>query len=84
MSDCILLQAYVYVRYQRDSDGCYRSEAGRGRGYILPAADSDFRGRQILLVEDNELNREIAVALLSEYGCLLYTSIIIQTERNGL
>ena len=24
--------------------------------------------RQILLVEDNELNREIAVALLSEYG----------------
>ena len=35
---------------------------------ILPAADSDFRGRQILLVEDNELNREIAVALLSEYG----------------
>ena len=35
---------------------------------ILPAADSDFRGRHILLVEDNELNREIAVALLSEYG----------------
>ena len=35
---------------------------------ILPAADSDFRGRRILLVEDNELNREIAVALLSEYG----------------
>ena len=35
---------------------------------ILPAADSDFRGRRILLVEDNELNSEIAVALLSEYG----------------
>ena len=35
---------------------------------ILPAADSDFRGRHILLVEDNELNSEIAVALLSEYG----------------
>ena len=35
---------------------------------ILPAADSDFRDRRILLVEDNELNREIAVALLSEYG----------------
>ena len=28
---------------------------------ILPAADSDFRGRRILLVEDNELNSEIAV-----------------------
>lgn len=35
---------------------------------VLPAADSDFRGRRILLVEDNELNSEIAVALLSEYG----------------
>ena len=29
---------------------------------ILPAAGSDFRGRYILLVEDNELNSEIAVA----------------------
>ena len=29
--DCILCKTYVYVRYQRDSDGCYRSEAGRGR-----------------------------------------------------
>ena len=35
---------------------------------ILPSADSDFRGRRILLVEDNELNSEIAVALLSEYS----------------
>ena len=35
---------------------------------ILPAADLDFRGRRIFLVEDNELNSEIAVALLSEYG----------------
>ena len=26
---------------------------------ILPAADSDFRGRHILLVEDNELNSEL-------------------------
>ena len=34
---------------------------------ILPAADSDFRGRQILLVEDNELNSEIAVEILKEY-----------------
>ena len=33
---------------------------------ILPAADLDFRGRRILLVEDNELNREILTELLSE------------------
>ena len=38
---------------------------------VLPAAGSDFRGRCILLVEDNELNREIAVELLNEYGFLV-------------
>ena len=35
---------------------------------ILPAVSSDFRGRSILLVEDNELNSEIAMAILNEYG----------------
>jgi len=44
---------------------------------ILPAAGSDFKGRCILLVEDNELNREIAVELLNEYGFL------VDTAENG-
>ena len=44
---------------------------------ILPAADSDFRGRCILLVEDNELNSEIAVEILNEYGFL------VDTAENG-
>ena len=44
---------------------------------ILPAADSDFRGRSILLVEDNELNSEIAVEILNEYGFL------VDTAENG-
>ena len=44
---------------------------------ILPAADLDFRGRRILLVEDNELNREIAVEILNEYGFL------VDTAKNG-
>ena len=44
---------------------------------ILPAADSDFRGRCILLVEDNELNSEIAVEILKEYGFL------VDTAENG-
>ena len=35
---------------------------------ILPAVSLDFRGRSILLVEDNELNSEIAMAILNEYG----------------
>ena len=38
---------------------------------ILPAAGSDFKGRCILLVEDNELNREIAEELLKQYGFLV-------------
>ena len=44
---------------------------------ILPGKDADFRGRHILLVEDNELNREIAVAILHEYGFL------VDTAENG-
>ena len=41
---------------------------------ILPAAGSDFRGRCILLVEDNELNSEITVEILNEYGFLVDTA----------
>ena len=44
---------------------------------ILPAAGSDFRGKCILLVEDNELNSEIAVEILNEYGFL------VDTAENG-
>ena len=35
---------------------------------ILPMASPDFKGKRILLVEDNELNREIAAEILNEYG----------------
>ena len=45
--------------------------------HILPAADLDFKGRCVLLVEDNELNSEIAVELLNEYGFL------VDTAENG-
>ena len=38
---------------------------------IFPAADLDFRGRSVLLVEDNELNREIAEEILKQYGFLV-------------
>ena len=44
---------------------------------IFPEASSDFRGRCILLVEDNELNSEIAVEILNEYGFL------VETAENG-
>ena len=35
---------------------------------LLPQKDADFKGKHILLVEDNELNREIAQEILREYG----------------
>ena len=41
---------------------------------ILPTAGSDFRGKCILLVEDNELNSEIAAEILNEYGFLVDTA----------
>ncbi len=34
----------------------------------LPSTDLDYSGKRILLVEDNELNREIATTILGEYG----------------
>lgn len=33
--------------------------------------DISFKGKKILLVDDNELNREIATAILEEYGLLI-------------
>ena len=44
---------------------------------ILPGKNADFCGRHILLVEDNELNREIAITILHEYGFL------VDTAENG-
>ena len=44
---------------------------------ILPGKNADFCGRHILLVEDNELNREIAMTILHEYGFL------VDTAENG-
>ena len=44
---------------------------------LLPEEDADFKGRHILLVEDNELNREIAQEILQEYG------FRVDTAENG-
>ena len=43
----------------------------------FPEAGSDFRGKCILLVEDNELNSEITVEILNGYGCQ------VDTAENG-
>ena len=44
---------------------------------LLPRKVADFKGRHILLVEDNALNREIAQEILREYGFL------VDTAENG-
>lgn len=46
----------------------------------LPAVSetAGFKGKRLLLAEDNELNREIAMEILGEYG------FIIDTAENGL
>ena len=42
-----------------------------------PGESGHFRGKRLLLVEDNELNREIAMEILREYG------FVIDTAENG-
>ena len=44
-----------------------QKQAQRERG-MLPQKAADFEGKHILLAEDNELNREIAVEILNAYG----------------
>ncbi|WP_253290986.1 response regulator [Pseudoflavonifractor sp. MSJ-37] len=45
---------------------------------ILSGGSPDLRGKHILLAEDNELNREIAVEILSKYG------FVVDTAENGV
>ena len=45
---------------------------------VLPGGSPDFRGKHILLAEDNELNREIAVEILRKYG------VVVDTAENGV
>ena len=46
---------------------------------VLPVTEEtdNFKGKRLLLVEDNELNREIASEILNEYG------FIVDTAENG-
>ena len=48
--------------------------AAAGEDLSLPTADSALQGMRLLLVEDNELNREIAVEILTEAGFLVDTA----------
>ena len=54
--------------------GQKQTDAAQG---LLPEKNADFKGKNILLVEDNELNREIAQEILREYG------FRVDTAENG-
>lgn len=54
--------------------GQKQTDAAQG---LLPDKNADFKGKNILLVEDNELNREIAQEILREYG------FRVDTAENG-
>ena len=47
------------------------------RNYLEELSESDYTGKRILLVEDNELNREIAVEILQMTGAE------VETAENG-
>ena len=54
--------------------GQKQTDAAQG---LLPEKNAGFKGKNILLVEDNELNREIAQEILREYG------FRVDTAENG-
>ena len=57
------------------------SKSGRkektARNYLDELSEADYTGKRILLVEDNELNREIAVEILQMTGAE------VETAENG-
>ncbi len=44
---------------------------------VIPTEDKDYKGKRLLLVEDNELNREIAYEILTEGG------FVVETAEDG-
>ena len=63
--------------FMSDLRECLLSALGQHRSaeaHPQPRVADAFAGKHVLLVEDNELNREIALELLSEYGFTLETA----------
>ena len=77
LPDTEIFRKYISIAEPTGADIVVSNYARLWEDKILPAADLDFRGRRILLVEDNELNSEIAVEILKEYGFL------VDTAENG-
>ena len=55
----------------------FRQKRKTARNYLDELSEADYTGKRILLVEDNELNREIAVEILRMTGAE------VETAENG-
>lgn len=61
--------------FQSDLLSTFENFLVKNKGGAEEKADTfNIEGKKILLVEDNELNREIATAILEEYGCIITTA----------
>lgn len=60
----------IFISELRDTlvSAMNKTELNPNDDSILPNLEEEMKGKRLLLVEDNELNREIAVELLTESG----------------
>lgn len=76
-ADCFitkpLFRSCLAYKLMQFVDGCPEAKAPK----TLPLVGGCFVGKRILLVEDNAINREIAVEILAETG------VVIDTAENG-
>lgn len=68
---------HCFGEKRMDHDFERPSASKREETFSPMTAGNDFSDRHVLLVEDNELNREIATAILREYG------FEVDTAENG-
>ena len=69
----------IFISELRDTlvSAINKTELNSGDDSILPNLEEEMKGKRLLLVEDNELNREIAVELLTESG------FVVETAEDG-
>ena len=61
----VIISFNFKIKDESDGSAAAAGHAGDMESFVM-------NGKKILLVEDNELNREIATALLEEYGCKVF------------
>ena len=62
---------YVTLTFKRDLEAAAEASANADADDVVDGPDTDIAGVRILLVEDNELNMEIAEALLTMNGAVV-------------